>query len=81
MMSTALMLCGISPNLIGTYNKIMGYVKSVTEDLFFFIFVFFAVGFCIWVLTKYTVFTDSFPNSLKNFKAYFIVLPAEHHDT
>ncbi|XP_048759719.1 guided entry of tail-anchored proteins factor CAMLG-like [Ostrea edulis] len=47
MMSTALMLCGISPNLIGTYNKIMGYVKSVTEDLFFFIFVFFAVGFCI----------------------------------
>ncbi|XP_061175643.1 guided entry of tail-anchored proteins factor CAMLG-like [Saccostrea echinata] len=46
-MSTALMLCGISPHLIHTYSRIMGYVKAMTEDLFFFLFVFFACGFFI----------------------------------
>ncbi|XP_062593335.1 uncharacterized protein LOC134254820 [Saccostrea cucullata] len=46
-MSTALMLCGISPHLIHTYSRIMGYVKALTEDLFFFLFVFFACGFFI----------------------------------
>ena len=48
MMSTALMLCGLSPHLIQTYSEVMGYVKAVSEDLFFFVFMFFACGLFIW---------------------------------
>nr|XP_022312805.1 uncharacterized protein LOC111117862 [Crassostrea virginica] len=47
MMSTALMLCGLSPHLIQTYSEVMGYVKAVSEDLFFFVFMFFACGLFI----------------------------------
>ncbi|XP_011428507.3 guided entry of tail-anchored proteins factor CAMLG [Magallana gigas] len=46
-MSAALMLCGLSPHLIQTYSRIMGYVKAVSEDFFFFLFVFFTCGLFI----------------------------------
>ncbi|KAL5018006.1 hypothetical protein ScPMuIL_003728 [Solemya velum] len=40
MMATALMLCGIKPDIINYYNQIMGYFSAVTEDLALYIFTF-----------------------------------------
>ncbi|XP_041364409.1 calcium signal-modulating cyclophilin ligand-like [Gigantopelta aegis] len=40
MMTGALMLSGIKPEVIATYNKVMGYMTAVTEDCGLFIFSF-----------------------------------------
>ncbi|XP_050390132.2 uncharacterized protein LOC126809546 [Patella vulgata] len=40
LLSSALVLCGIKPELIATYNQIMGYVNAIVEDFATYLFAF-----------------------------------------
>ncbi|XP_033747941.1 uncharacterized protein LOC117332957 [Pecten maximus] len=46
-MSSALMLCGLKPEVIATYNKIMGNVAGIYEDFSVYLFAFFCSNMLI----------------------------------